>query len=194
MLEVITGCMYSGKSEEMIRRLLRCKIAGQKVLAFKPRVDDRYSLSKIASHPTEGASQTFSAVPISSAHDLKKNLDSFFPVEAQVHVLAIDEVQFFEDSIVQVLEEQVALGRRVIVSGLSSDSEGKPFGPMPAILAKADSITHLTAICTRRKNGEICGNTATRTFRFSHANNGKTIQVGSKGIYEARCPACWLAG
>ena len=192
MLELITGCMYSGKSEELIRRLRRCKIAGQRVRAFKPSLDDRYSATSIATHPVEGLGDFFEAIPVMGVEELKTQLSS---VELG-DVLGFDEVQFMSEDIVHIFEELANKGHRVIVAGLDLDSEGHPFGPTGALMARADSVTKLTAVCTATRviSGKpiLCGEPATRSLRAVHVSNGALVQVGSSGIYEARCRACWV--
>lgn len=196
MLEVIAGCMYSGKSEELIRRLRRCKIAGQKVWAFKPAIDNRYSVTSIATHPVEGLGDFFEAIPVRDVEDLRSRLSSL-PLHVDV-VIGFDEVQFMPEEVVELLEEQANLGKRVIVAGLDLDSDGKPFGPIGALLARADTITKLTAVCTAPRVNEdppgLCGKPATKSYRIPEASNGSTVQVGSTGVYEARCRCCWVAG
>lgn len=188
MLEVIAGCMYSGKSEELIRRLRRCKIAGQKVQAFKPAVDSRYSATSISTHPVEGLGDFFEAVPIISVEDFKERLQGI----SSKDVVGFDEIQFMPKDIVGVLEDLANRGVRVIVAGLDLDSEGIPFGPIGDLLARADSATKLTAVCTAPvASGKVCGNPATKSFRTPESSNGNQVQVGSFGVYEARCRSCW---
>lgn len=191
MLEVISGCMYSGKSEELIRRLRRCRIAGQKVWAFKPSVDVRYSATSISTHPVEGLGDFFEALPVTGLKDFLEHLREVSPED----VVGFDEVQFMSEEIIGVLEKLANLGVRVIVSGLDLDSEGAPFGPMGDLLARADSVTKLAAVCTAPIQGAgVCGKPATKSFRAPESSNGIQVQVGSLGIYEARCRSCWASG
>lgn len=197
MLEVITGCMYSGKSEELIRRLRRSQIAGQYVLVMKPSIDDRYSRDSVATHVGE----TLAAQPVSGIDEVRVLLHER-PFRMHGEVLGFDEVQFMDSEIVGLFEQQANMGRRVIVAGLDLDSDGKPFGPMAELLAVADRVTKLTAVCVARHydrgaipsargQGEVCGKPATRSFRLPSQNSGEKVQVGSAGMYEARCRVCW---
>ncbi len=192
---MITGCMYSGKSWELIRRLRRCQIAGQHTLVMKPAIDDRYSADSVATHVGE----TLEAVAVKNVSHVLKLLHEH-PFKGQV--IALDEVQFMGSGIVGVLEAQANMGRRVIVAGLDLDSDGHPFGPMAELLAVADKVTKLTAVCVARRydrgaipsargQGEVCGKPATRSFRLPSQDSGERVQVGSAGMYEARCRVCW---
>lgn len=168
-VEVIAGCMYSGKSEELVRRLRRAVYAKQKVMAFKPSIDDRYHATDIASH----SGITFSAVPVVSFVDI-------YDRTKDAQVVGIDEVQFFDESIVEIIQALAKQGKRVICAGLNTDYRGEPFpGPMPELMAVADEVVTVFAVCT------VCGQPATRTQRL--VNSGSHILVGSAGIYEARC-------
>jgi len=201
MLEVIAGCMYSGKSEELIRRLRRCVIAGQYVQAFKPSLDDRYATEGIATHPlvvsgVETASESFRAIPVSTVADLKAALAAH-PFSLTGEVVGVDEVQFMDPEVVEVLEDQANRGRRVIVAGLDLDSNGEPFGPMAELLARADKVTKLTAVCVAvidKYDRPVCGNPATRSYRIPERSTGELVQVGAAGVYEARCRLCWARG
>ena len=208
MLEVITGCMYSGKSEELIRRLRRCQIAGQGVIAFKSALDDRYS-ADIATHPIEGVPNTLKAHPVSDMDQVHRVMYrevriGSLPV-ATSYTIGFDEVQFMDPDIIDFLEAEANKGRRVIVAGLDLDSDGKPFGPMAELLARADKVTKLTAVCVHGKRrvrsvggewkwDEVCGKPATRSFRLPSQDSGEQVQVGSAGMYEARCRVCWAGG
>lgn len=136
-IEVITGCMFSGKSEELIRRLKRAQIAKQRVQAFKHSIDNRYSVSDVASHSGE----RITATPIKSASEILANLD------IQATTIGIDEAQFFENEIVDAVKEIALGGKRVIIAGLDMDFRGEPFGPMPFLMAIADEVLKLHAIC-----------------------------------------------
>jgi thymidine kinase len=174
-IEVICGSMFSGKTEELIRRLNRARIANLKVEIFKPSVDKRYHESEIVSHD----SNTVSSIPVdSSLHILllTKNAD----------VVGIDESQFFDPEIVYVCETLAQRGVRVIAAGLDMDYQGKPFGPMPSLMAIADYVTKVNAICM------ICGSLATHSFRKS--GDSTLVMLGEKDIYEARCRSCFNKG
>ena len=193
MLEVITGCMYSGKSEELIRRLRRCQIADLYTLVMKAAIDDRYSADSVATHIGE----TLEAHPVHDVDHVRRLLYKH-PFQMTGQVIGLDEVQFMDEDIVDVLEEQANMGRRVIVAGLDIDSDGQPFGPMARLLAVADKVTKLTAVCVaevwRDGDPETCGEPATRSFRLPSQDSGKRVQVGSSGVYEARCRVCWARG
>mgnify|MGYP001296352925 CR=1 FL=1 len=193
MLEVITGCMYSGKSEELIRRLRRCYIANQYTLVMKPSIDDRYSADSVATH----IGGTLKAVAVKDVEDVKQLLRAH-PFYERGEVIALDEVQFLGEEIVDVLESQANLGRRVLVAGLDLDSDGNPFGPMARLLAVADRVTKLTAVCVSKVLDEgkqvTCGKPATRSYRLPENDTGERVQVGSTGMYEARCRTCWAGG
>ena len=174
-IEVICGPMFAGKSEELIRRVKTLSYAHQKIVAFKPAIDNRYDKSAIESHDGE----KYQAFAIKSAEDILPL------VESDVQVVAIDEVQFFKDSIVSICESLADRGVRVIVAGLDTDFRGEPFGVMPLLLARAEFVTKLSAACT------VCGCAATRTQRLvdgKPANyDDPIILVGAKESYEARC-------
>ena len=174
-IEVICGPMFAGKSEELIRRVKTLSYAHQKIVAFKPAIDNRYDKSAIASHDGE----KYQAFAINSAEEILPL------VESDVQVVAIDEVQFFKDSIVSICESLADRGVRVIVAGLDTDFRGEPFGVMPLLLARAEFVTKLSAACT------VCGCAATRTQRLvdgKPANyDDPIILVGAKESYEARC-------
>lgn len=174
-IEVICGSMFSGKTEELIRRVRRAGIARQKIQVFKPDIDTRYSIERVTSHN----GQDFEAVPIASAHAL---LDS---IEDGTTVVAIDEAQFFDDHIIEVAETLANQGCRVILAGLDMDFRGEPFGPMPELLARADEVQKLHAICI------ACGENASRTQRLVNGKpahyNDPIVMVGASEAYEARC-------
>jgi thymidine kinase len=170
-IEVICGSMFSGKTEELIRRLKRVKIANLKVEIFKPAIDVRYDEVKIVSHDTNSIHST----PVENAH-------SILLMAQDVDVVGIDEAQFFDEEIAYVCEQLALKGIRVIVAGLDMDYTGKPFGQMPNLLAVADYITKLHAICVK------CGNIANISYRKS-AQTGQLL-LGEKDIYEPRCREC----
>lgn len=171
-IEVITGSMFSGKTEELIRRIHRTEYAKQKCQVFKPLVDNRYDTEHIVSHNKARVSSQ----KVSSAQELYKN------VNKDTEVVAIDEVQFFDDKIVEVCNMLADEGKRVIVAGLDQDYQGKPFGPMPQLLSIAEYVTKNLAICVK------CGNPANRTQRLS--SEKETVVVGADDKYEARCRNC----
>jgi thymidine kinase len=195
LLEVITGCMYSGKSEELIRRLRRCQIADQRTFLFKSSLDARYaSADVIATHPGAGGgnSRLGGAHPVQDSEGLRKLLLGAYLPE----VIALDEAQFMDSGIVPLLEERANRGVRVLVAGLDLDFQGQPFGAMAELMARADRIDKLTAVCVAPtpQVGGKCGEPATRSFRFPEVDSGSLVQVGSAGMYEARCRACWHRG
>lgn len=170
-IEVICGSMFSGKTEELIRRLKRVKIANLKVEIFKPAIDTRYDETKIVSHDTNAIQST----PVESSQ-------AILLLAQDVDVVGIDEAQFFDAEITMVCEELALRGIRVIVAGLDMDYLGKPFGQMPNLLAIADYITKLHAICMK------CGNIANVSYRKVAA--GGQVLLGEKDIYEPRCRHC----
>jgi thymidine kinase len=171
-IEVICGCMFSGKTEELIRRARRAEIAKQRVAIFKPCIDNRYSSEHIVSH----SEQTLVSQVVDDALEiLERSKDA--------QVVGIDEGQFFKSNLVDVCEQLANQGKRVIVAGLDQDYRGKPFEPMPQILAVAEYITKTLAICV------VCGNPADRTQRKTQQSD--RVLVGAKDIYEARCRHCF---
>jgi thymidine kinase len=172
VLEVITGPMFSGKSEELIRRLKRARIARQRVACYKPDIDLRYHRTAIASH----SSQTHDASVIATVEELRENL---FPQLAEVDVVGIDEVQFLSPDIIPLALELVALGKRVLMAGLDTTFANEPFGPVPALMALADKVTKLSAVCM------VCGQAAIHTQRLGQSQ--ELVIVGAAGLYEARC-------
>lgn len=174
-LEVICGGMFSGKTEELIRRLKRVQIAGQTVEIFKPIIDVRYDPGDIVSHDATRIRST----PV-------ENHFNILLLASGVDVVGIDEAQFFDASIAEVVEELVLQGMRVIVAGLDMDYKGKPYGPMPQLLARAEYITKLHAICVR------CGDIASFSYRKSDV--GQQELVGGHDIYEPRCRSCFYGG
>ena len=173
-IEVIVGCMFSGKSEELIRRLRRAQIARQRVQTFKPTIDTRFSAQDIVSH---SEMRMESAVVATSRMLLDK-------VEPDTEVIGIDEGQFFDLELPMVCNTLADRGKRVIVAGLDQDYLGKPFEPMPQLLAIAEYITKTHAICM------VCGNPASHTERL--VPSGDRVLLGSQGLYEARCRACFV--
>jgi thymidine kinase len=174
-VEVITGSMFCGKTEETIRRLRRATIAKQKVQVFKPKIDNRYAEEKVTSH----AGHQFDALPISSSADIFPNL------KGDTTVVAIDEAQFFDAGVVGVAQELAEQGIRVIVAGLDMDFRGEPFGPMPSLIAQAENVDKLHAICV------VCGEAASRTQRLVDdlpaRYDDPVVIVGASELYEARC-------
>jgi thymidine kinase len=174
-IEVIVGSMYSGKTEELIRRLRRAQIARQRVEIFKPAIDDRFALDAIVSH----SELRIPSRSVRTATDVLK-----YAHEAQV--IGIDEGQFLGKDLVRVCETLANRGKRVIVAGLDQDYAGKPFEPMPQLLAVAEFITKTLAICV------VCGNPANRTYR--KVRRGGRVVVGGADVYEARCRRCHQLG
>src|SRR5690554_3621838 len=175
-IEVICGPMFSGKTEELIRRLKRASYARQSVQIFKPAIDDRYDESAIVSHNQI----SLPSVAVKSLDELRSRLDS------KVKVIGIDEMQFFDAEVVDFCEELAEGGRRVVVAGLDQDYRGRPFGPMPGLLSVAEYITKLMSICVR------CGNPAHRSYRLSE--DPQQVLVGTGQQYEARCRRCFAEG
>jgi thymidine kinase len=172
-IEVICGSMFSGKSEELIRRLRRAQIARQRVQIFKPRIDTRYAEDHIVSH----SEQKIASQVVKNSKEIMDFID------IRTEVIGIDEVQFFDKDIVSVCDRLADMGKRVIVAGLDQDYMGRPFDPMPQLLAIAEYITKTLAICMR------CGNPANRTQRLIQSE--ERVVVGAADIYEARCRRCF---
>jgi thymidine kinase len=172
-IEVVTGSMFSGKSEELIRRLRRAQIARQKVQIFKPRVDDRYGDDHIVSH----SEMRIPSETVQNADELLSQVDS------DTEVVGIDEGQFFDARLPFVCNALADRGKRVIVAGLDQDYLGRPFEPMPQLLAIAEYITKTLAICV------VCGNPANHTQRLVASHD--RVLVGASGVYEARCRRCF---
>jgi thymidine kinase len=173
-IEVITGPMFSGKSEELIRRLKRARIARQRVACYKPDIDLRYHRTAIASH----SSQTHEASTVATVEELKAAL---FPQLDEVDVIGIDEAQFFDTRLVPLVLELVHLGKRIVIAGLDTTFNAEPFGPIPALMAVADEVTKLSAVCM------VCGQPAIHTQRLGQSQ--ELVVVGAAGVYEARCRA-----
>lgn len=179
-IEVITGPMYCGKSEELIRRLRRVKIAKQKIKVFKPILDKRYSKKDVVSH----SGSSIEAVPVDCPEEILKRIDS------DIDVIGIDEAQFFPDELIPICEDLADQGVRVIIAGLDRDFRNVPFGPMPELMARAEYIEKLNAICIQ------CGEPASRTQRLIDgepaAKDEPVILVGASEVYEARCRNCHI--
>ena len=171
-IEVVTGSMFSGKTEELIRRLRRARFAGLRVEIFKPMIDKRYSETQVVSHNETAIHST----PIESP-------SSILLLASNIDVVAIDEAQFFDESLVDVCNKLADNGVRVIIAGLDMDFSGKPFGPIPKLLSIAEFVTKVHAICLR------CGNLA----QYSHRKSGgdKVVLLGEKDIYEPLCRSCF---
>jgi thymidine kinase len=172
-IEVICGSMFSGKSEELIRRMRRAQIARQRVQIFKPKLDNRYSEDHIVSH----SEMKIKSQLVLSSGEILDQMDS------RTQVIGIDEGQFFDVNLVAVCNKMADMGKRVIVAGLDQDYRGRPFDPMPQLLAIAEYITKTLAICVR------CGAPANRTQRMVH--NSDRLLVGASDLYEARCRLCF---
>lgn len=172
-IEVIVGSMFSGKTEELIRRLNRAKLANQRVEIFKPKIDTRYSVEDVVSH-NENAIQS---TPVDTSINI-------LMLSSNVDVIGIDEAQFFDKELTKVCDELANQGVRVIVAGLDMDYKGSPFGPMPDLLATAEYITKVHAICMK------CGNLAQYTHRKTH--DDKRVVLGEKNIYEPLCRNCFI--
>jgi len=174
-IEVICGSMFSGKTEELIRRVKRAEFANQKVLIFKPKKDIRYGEDVVVSHD----SNSFESIPVNSSLEILQNLND-------ANVIGIDEAQFFDEKLTEVCQKLAMRGSRVIIAGLDMDFRGVPFGPMPHLLAVAEYITKVHAICPH------CGNLATHSYRLS--NETETVVLGEKDKYEPRCRVCYNMG
>jgi len=172
-IEVICGPMFSGKSEELIRRLRRVEIARQRLQVFKPALDNRFHVTDIVSH----SQQRMPGEVVATSADILGRLDD------KTEVVGVDEGQFFDAGVVDVCNRLANLGKRVIVAGLDQDYRGRPFGPMPAMMAAAEYVTKQLAICV------VCGNPANHTQRLTASLD--QIVVGAQGTYEARCRRCF---
>ena len=174
-IEVICGSMFSGKTEELIRRLKRAALAKQRLEIFKPSVDTRFHESNVVSHDENEIRST----PVQFANDI-------LLLAGNSDVIGIDEAQFFDDSLPDVCQRLAAQGKRVVVAGLDMDFEGNPFGPVPALMAMAEFVTKVHAICMK------CGALASYSFRLNE--NKAKVMLGEKTAYEARCRTCFLEG
>jgi thymidine kinase len=172
-IEVICGSMFSGKTEELIRRLRRAQIARQRVQIFKPKIDERYSQDHLVSH----SEMRLKSEAVSSADEILQKIDW------RAEVIGVDEAQFFDAKLVQVCNQLADLGKRVVVAGLDKDYLGKPFEPMPQLMAIAEYIEKTLAICMK------CGNPANYTQRL--VDSSDRVLVGATGTYEARCRRCF---
>lgn len=172
-IEVVVGCMFSGKTEELIRRLRRAEIARQKVAVFKPKIDTRFSADHIVSH----SDAKLKSYVVQTSKEIEQ-------LAHDAQVIGIDEGQFFDVGIIEVAERLANAGKRVIIAGLDQDYRGVPFEPMPQLLAIAEYITKTLAICV------VCGNPADRTQRTTASS--ERVLVGAKDSYEARCRKCFV--
>jgi thymidine kinase len=175
LVEVICGSMFSGKTDELIRRLVRATIAKQKVQVFKPAIDVRYAVEKVTSH----AGADYGAIPIEKAAEIRTKLES------DTTVVGIDEAQFMDAEVVTIASELADKGIRVLVAGLDQDFRGEPFGPMPALMSLAERVDKIHAICM------VCGDEASRTQRLVNGKPARyddpVVIVGASEMYEARC-------
>ncbi len=174
-IEVICGSMFSGKTEELIRRLKRARIAGQRVAVYKPFIDDRYATDEVVSHDANKL--------VSIAIDSSRAL---LNVPEDTQVIGIDEAQFFDPELPTIVQNLALRGMRIIIAGLDLDYRGEPFGPMPALLAVSEYITKVHAICPH------CGNLATHSYRLSQESD--QVLVGERDRYEPRCRVCYAMG
>jgi len=174
-IEVVCGSMFSGKTDELIRRLIRATIAKQKVQVFKPAIDVRYAVEKVTSH----AGADFDAIPVEKSSEILTKIDK------DTTVIGVDEAQFFDPEIVDVCQQLAERGVRVLVAGLDMDFRGEPFGPMPILMSRAEHVDKLHAICM------VCGDEASRTQRLVNGKPARyddpVVIVGASELYEARC-------
>lgn len=173
MFEVICGGMFAGKSELLIHRLKRASYAKKNIVAFKPAIDNRYSIVDIVAH----SGHSYKSIPVAHASEIMKHITD------SIQVVGIDESQFFDSGIVAVVEILIARGIDVFVAGLDLDSYGKPFGSMPYLLSLADKVTKVSAVCMK------CGTDATRSQRIVKSKG--QVLIGGDDAYEARCRKCW---
>ncbi|HEB84968.1 MAG TPA: thymidine kinase, partial [Bacteroidetes bacterium] len=171
-VEVICGCMFSGKTEELIRRLRRAEIAGQQVVVFKPVIDDRYAEVEVVSH----SELRLPSLPVRTVREIEEQV-------GDAQVIGIDEAQFIQGDLFHLVRRLADRGRRVIVAGLDTDYRGEPFEPMPQLMCEAEFVTKTMAVCHR------CGAPAHRTQRIGGGT--ERVIVGGKALYEARCRSCW---
>ncbi len=175
-IEIVTGCMFSGKSEELIRRLRRAQIANQSIVCFKPKQDDRYDAEQVVSHNLNAQE----SIAVAQSADLIDHIDK------HNSVIGIDEGQFFDMGLVDIAQKLALKGKRIIVAGLDLDYRGIPFGPMPHLMAVAEYVTKVHAICPH------CGNLATHSYRLTAETD--TVVIGEKDKYEPRCRMCYSMG
>jgi len=171
-VEVICGCMFSGKTEEMIRRLVRAKIAQQSAVVFKPAIDQRYDVTDVVSH----SNMRIKSIPVGNARDIEERCGNS-------QVIGIDEAQFIEGDLESVVRRIANKGKRVVIAGLDTDYRGIPFEPMPSLMCEAEFVTKLMAVCHR------CGAPAHRTQRIGGGK--ERVVIGGAATYEARCRNCW---
>ncbi len=174
-IEVITGSMFSGKTEELLRRIKRAKIAGQKCVLYKPIVDNRYHKTAVVSHDKN----TLESIAVKNPEEIFNWIDG-------IDIIGIDEAQFFNGALVEVVRRLANMGKRIIVAGLDMDYMGKPFAPMPEIMAIAEYVSKTNAICV------VCGKLASHSFRT--AKSDKQVSLGAENAYEARCRKCFNKG
>lgn len=175
-IEIVTGCMFSGKSEELIRRLRRAQIANQSIVCFKPKKDDRYDEEQVVTHNLNAQE----SIAVAQSADLIDHIDK------HNSVIGIDEGQFFDMGLVDIAQKLALKGKRIIVAGLDLDYRGIPFGPMPHLMAVAEYVTKVHAICPH------CGNLATHSYRLTAETD--TVVIGEKDKYEPRCRMCYSMG
>jgi thymidine kinase len=175
-IEVITGPMFSGKSEELIRRLKRAQIARLRVASFKPDIDLRYQPDAIASHNAQ-------RMEAAAVRDVERLREALIPTLETIDVVGVDEAQFFDEALVGLAMELVHAGKRVVLAGLDTTFTGEPFAPMPSLMAIADEVMKLSAVCM------LCGAPAIHTQRLGTSQ--QLVVVGAAGVYEARCRACF---
>lgn len=177
-IEVISGCMFAGKTEELIRRINVLAYAKKQIMVFKPDIDNRYSETDVVSH----SGLKIKSIPIKNASEILEHINE------DVDVVAIDEVQFFDEEVVEICERLALAGKRVMVAGLDMDFRGEPFGIMPQLITRAEFVTKLTAVCVK------CGAPATRTQRLVNgkpaAYGDPIVMVGASESYEPRCRHC----
>lgn len=174
-IEVICGSMFSGKTEELLRRIRRAQIAKLDIEIFKPRIDTRYHLEEVVSHDHN----SIASIPVDSAA-------SILLYGSNAQVVAVDEAQFFDDGLPEVCNQLANRGTRVIVAGLDMDYQGRPFGPLPALMAIAEHVVKVYAVCV------CCGSPA--SFSFRKENRTEQVMLGEKESYEPRCRSCYITG
>jgi thymidine kinase len=179
-LEVVCGPMFAGKTEELIRRVKRCTFAGQKVQVFKPLMDHRFGIERITSHGKTDLEVATGIKPVAIDEHMR------LTIHDDTAVVAFDEAQFFDEKwLVGIIDGLMSDGIRIICAGLDNNTYGEPFGCMPTLLAKADDVVKLKAVCV------VCKQDANRTFRDKPYGDGKAVEIGGAGLYEPRCLKCW---